>query len=104
MKRLLNTREAIEYCGGHWHETTWRRWRVEGRGPRFRRLEGKVLYRVADLDTWIDSQARDSTSEPGSVSEESRRGLREIATGKKARRTARRRDTARTRTGGDAAA
>ena len=104
-KRLKNTREAIEYCGEHWHETTWRRWRVEGKGPRFIRLEGKVLYRVADLDAWIEAQAKLSTSDPGSgaASAQKRRGLREVAVGKRSRGAARRRATTELQRGGDAA-
>lgn len=32
-----------------------RRWRREGRGPAFVRLEGCVGYRMTDLDAFIDS-------------------------------------------------
>lgn len=33
-------------------------WRKEGRGPRYLRLAGKrsrVLYKVSDLEAWLDS-------------------------------------------------
>ena len=95
-KRLMNTREAIEYCGGHWHETTWRQWRVEGKGSKFIRLEHKVFYRLVDLDKWIDTHVLSSTSDPGmdAVSGKNRPGRREVATGKSARARGGRRATA----------
>jgi hypothetical protein len=34
---------------------TVRRWRVEGRGPRFRRVGGSIRYSMADLLAWWDS-------------------------------------------------
>lgn len=32
-----------------------RRWRIEGRGPRFRKLGVLVRYDEADLRDWLDS-------------------------------------------------
>lgn len=35
---------------------TLRNWRSQGRGPRYVRIGGnKVLYRVADLESWLDA-------------------------------------------------
>lgn len=35
-----------------------RRWRAEGRGPRYVTLGGnKVVYRVSDLESWLESEA-----------------------------------------------
>ena len=31
---------------------TLRRWRQEGRGPKFCKLEGLVRYRISDLHEW----------------------------------------------------
>ena len=31
-------------------------WRHEGRGPSYVRLGGKVLYRGADLNEWLDAR------------------------------------------------
>ena len=33
-----------------------RRWRIEGRGPRFIRVERLVRYREADVQAWLDSR------------------------------------------------
>ena len=38
--------------------------RTIGGGPRFRKLGRRVMYSQADLDTWADSRACDSTSDP----------------------------------------
>ena len=32
---------------------TIRLWRREGRGPRWVRIEGRVLYSVADVQEWL---------------------------------------------------
>jgi hypothetical protein len=32
-----------------------RRWRVDGKGPRFVKLNARILYPVAELDAFIDS-------------------------------------------------
>lgn len=30
------------------------RWRTEGRGPKFSRVNGRVVYRMKDLETFVD--------------------------------------------------
>lgn len=35
---------------------TIRYWRATGTGPRGARVGGRVLYRVADVDAWIEQQ------------------------------------------------
>jgi len=39
------------------------KWRVKGEGPRFIKLGRRVLYSVVDLETWVSSGRRQSTSE-----------------------------------------
>jgi len=39
------------------------KWRVHGRGPRYRKHGRRVVYLRADLDAWSDAQARISTAE-----------------------------------------
>lgn len=54
----LTPREAGRYIGGV-AEQTLANWRHLGTGPRFVRLGkvgGRVVYRVADLDAWLDAQ------------------------------------------------
>jgi Helix-turn-helix domain len=40
------------------------RWRMEGRGPPFRKFGRRVVYERADLSAWAEAQRRASTSEP----------------------------------------
>ncbi|WP_434733093.1 helix-turn-helix domain-containing protein [Rhizobium sp. YTUHZ044] len=37
--------------------------RCEGTGPIYRKLGGRVVYSVADLEAWVEAAARHSTSE-----------------------------------------
>lgn len=39
---------------------TLARWAAEGKGPRFRKAGGRVLYLRADVLTWLDSLAEAS--------------------------------------------
>jgi len=41
------------------------KWRVLGRGPRFRKHGRQVRYLRADLDAWPESQVRNSTAGAG---------------------------------------
>lgn len=43
------------------HPATLATWRYEGRGPRFIKVGRHVRYRLADINTWLDEQARSST-------------------------------------------
>jgi len=38
--------------------------RVIGGGPRFRKFGRRVLYAIADLETWADARAFEMTSDP----------------------------------------
>lgn len=40
-------------------------WRVKGGGPRFVRIGHLVRYRCDDVEEWLESQTRTSTSDPG---------------------------------------
>ncbi len=33
---------------------TMDRWRTEGRGPKFSRVNGRVVYRLKDLEAFVD--------------------------------------------------
>ena len=41
--------------------------RVQGGGPRFRKLGARVVYAAADLRAWADSRSYEMTSDPGYV-------------------------------------
>jgi predicted DNA-binding transcriptional regulator AlpA len=36
-----------------------------GTGPEYRKLGGRVLYTLEELDAWVDLGRRSSTSDPG---------------------------------------
>ena len=61
---LLNTQQAAEYLG--LAVTTLEKFRVYGNGPAFLRLgKRSVRYRPLDLDAWVESRIRTSTSDTG---------------------------------------
>ncbi len=43
-------------------EETLKRWREDGRGPRHVKIEGRVKYRLSDVQTYIDESSRASTN------------------------------------------
>ena len=49
--RLLSPGEAAETLNRS--QKTLASWRSQGRGPRWRKLEGRVAYRIADLRAFI---------------------------------------------------
>ena len=40
-------------------------WRHRGGGPKYTKLGSRCLYREIDLDEWVASRVRTSTSDPG---------------------------------------
>jgi predicted DNA-binding transcriptional regulator AlpA len=46
---------------------TLQMWRYKGGGPKYVKAGAAVRYRPADVDDWLASQARLSTSDPGPV-------------------------------------
>ena len=57
---LRNTNEAAGYVG--LKQRTLEKKRREGSGPVFLKLGGRVLYDQQDLDAWLASCRRTSTS------------------------------------------
>ena len=61
--QLLNRMEAAGFLSiSH---RTLEKWAVTGDGPPFYKLGGRVLYDQSDLEDWIASRRRVSTSDPG---------------------------------------
>ena len=60
---LLTTQDAAAYL--HVSPRTLEKWRLQGGGPRYRKLVHRVVYTQHDIDTWVDEQTRTSTSDPG---------------------------------------
>ncbi|MCX7143821.1 MAG: DNA-binding protein [Proteobacteria bacterium] len=44
-------------------EATMERWRTAGIGPIFLKMQGRVLYRIVDVEAYEESSLRKSTSE-----------------------------------------
>jgi len=63
METLLTPKQAAELlCMS---EMTLRKWRWEGKGPQFVKMGRKVVYRQNDLQEFIQSMVRTSTSDTG---------------------------------------
>lgn len=67
---VLMTSEQLAGLLGITHKTI-RRWRQTGDGPRHIKLgtgpKARVRYRTSDVNKWLDSQARLSTSDQGNA-------------------------------------
>jgi hypothetical protein len=61
--RYLRTTEAARYLS--LSPRTLEKHRHFGTGPAYRKIGGRVIYAVADLDAWADVGTRTSTSGPG---------------------------------------
>ena len=61
--RFLRTPEAARFLG--LSGRTLEKHRVYGTGPRYRKIGGRVVYAVDDLQAWADRGLRQSTSDPG---------------------------------------
>jgi len=65
-KRVLRTAQAAEYVG--LSASTLEKFRLNGSGPVYQKAGPKiVVYRPEDLDAWLSSQRRRSTSVVGST-------------------------------------
>ena len=62
-KRRLRTSPAAAYCGST--KSTFEKLRLTGDGPPFMKLGRTVVYDTDDLDAWLASRRRRSTSDVG---------------------------------------
>ena len=66
---LLSTIDAAQQLG--MKSQTLRKWRHNGRGPRYVRLgnrrTGRAMYRPSDLDAWLAANTYSSTSAESAV-------------------------------------
>ena len=56
----LRTPDAAEYCG--LAARTLEKLRLSGGGPPYFKIGRAVIYDVADLDSWLESHRRRSTT------------------------------------------
>lgn len=61
--RFLRTHDAAAFLG--LSGRTLEKHRCTGTGPIFRKLGGRVVYAIDDLEAWAADRARNSTSDPG---------------------------------------
>ena len=61
--RYLRTAEAARYLS--LSPRTLEKHRTYGTGPAYRKIGGRVVYAVVDLNAWADIGTRTSTSDPG---------------------------------------
>jgi predicted DNA-binding transcriptional regulator AlpA len=61
--RLLRTPEAARFLG--LSGRTLEKHRTYGTGPTYMKIGGRVVYAVADLQTWAARGAKSSTADPG---------------------------------------
>jgi hypothetical protein len=59
----LRTHDAAAFLG--LSGRTLEKHRCTGTGPIFRKLGGRVVYAIDDLEAWAAARARNSTSDPG---------------------------------------
>ena len=65
-KDRMPTPQAARYCV--LSPSYLEKARVAGTGPAFLKLGRRVVYDVRDLDAWLESRRRTSTSDPGGSS------------------------------------
>ena len=61
--RYLRTPEAARFLG--LSGRTLEKHRTYGTGPIYRKIGGRVVYALGDLQTWADRGTKSSTSDPG---------------------------------------
>ncbi|WP_068874008.1 MULTISPECIES: AlpA family transcriptional regulator [unclassified Phenylobacterium] len=59
--RLLRTNEAADWLG--LSGRTLEKHRTFGTGPAYRKIGGRVVYAIVDLQAWADRGTRTSTTE-----------------------------------------
>ena len=59
--RRLRTAEAAAYCGST--KSTFEKMRLRGDGPPYLKLGATVVYDTCDLDAWLATRRRTSTSD-----------------------------------------
>ena len=60
-RRMLSAPEAASYCGSS--SSTFAKLRLYGGGPVYVKLGRRVVYNPDDLDAWLASRRRTSTSD-----------------------------------------
>jgi hypothetical protein len=64
IKTRLRTTDAANYCGST--KSTFEKLRLTGQGSVYSKIGRTVVYDRVDLDAWLESKKRLSTSDSGS--------------------------------------
>ena len=70
-RRYMRTPAAADYIDST--SSTMEKWRINGIGPPFCKSGRNVIYDREDLDAWVRSGRRKSTSDTGSLTQGQRR-------------------------------
>ena len=62
-KQFLTPEEVSARYGGKISVRTLANWRNLGTGPKYTKLGGRVMYRIADLEAWETANTVNSTSQ-----------------------------------------
>lgn len=60
IEHLLRAKSLAERIGVT--EQCLAKWRLEGRGPRFIRVQRRIMYDPTDVAAWLDARRVNSTS------------------------------------------
>ena len=60
--RYLCTKEAARFLS--LSARTLEKHRTYGTGPLYRKIGGRIVHAIADVQTWVDSGLKTSTSDP----------------------------------------
>lgn len=63
--RYFRTTAAAAYCGSA--KSTFDKYRLTGDGPTFMKIGRSVVYDIDDLDAWMATHRRTSTSDRGPI-------------------------------------
>ncbi len=74
--RLLRTNEAADWLG--LSGRTLEKHRTFGTGPAYRKIGGRVVYAIVDLQAWADRGTRTSTTESTGQLVSAARAVREL--------------------------
>lgn len=61
LSRRIGVRDAAAYIGSS--KSKMDKLRCYGGGPKYYKLDHKIVYDVADLDAWLAERARTNTSQ-----------------------------------------
>ena len=67
----IGTNDAAQLLG--LSPRTLEKYRCHGNGPIFRKLGGRVVYAISDIEDWVNQSACRSTSDPHYVTARSAR-------------------------------